>query len=876
MKQIINGFKRICLFLLAILITQISFAQNSKITGKVVDVKGTPIYGASVMVKGASAGTTTNEEGVFTLSLSSNQKNTVLVSFVGFDDKIVNVPSSTSNIEVVLKESGSTLSAIVVTANNSRRSQMEMPISVASFSPTKLANLRFNSNADILRTVPGITAEGGGGDVAANIFIRGLPSGGQYQFTPLQMDGMPVIGTMGMNSSAPDVYFRNDLGVSNLEFVKGGSSTLYGAGSVAGIINYTSKIGSNQSKTILETEVATPGKKRFDFNTSGAFVENSIYYNFSGTYRYDDGPIQTGFASSGYQLRGNIRKVLNNGSFTIYFQSIDDKAQFLLPYPLNADRSRPTGWDGKTIYTLQTSDVSSLTGRTPNGLYQSQAANGSWTKGSYIMADFQKEIGSGWKLDAKVRSAKYQHQFNFFGTDGSGVNPLTQDVFYKTIAPNAVRGVYTYADDNTVVNSSAKMLQDNMTDRIRPMTDLSSLITISKEFTTGSINHNFTAGTFASRTEVGDLNIQFRFLSEFNNQPRLVNLTTYDASNVATKFTINGVASMPGYTNKTITSNKQALYFSDEMQVGKLKVDLGVRTESINGIGNIEKSATAKNTDGINVAWGTGAFDRFNVSTSATALALAASYPVTQNVNGYANMSKGYFFPELRGLSVKYNSGVPAYPHYQPELINQYEAGLKFNFSKLTATAAYFSNTLDDRLVVQYLNVNGAIQEVSKFISSKSSGVELTADLELLKNVHIVGMATSMKATYTKDETTPSNVGKWIERQPQFEYDAGVNYNNGKFDLGFSNNYQGKRFGNASNLVSLDPYSIARLTAGYNFALENKSTLRVSGGIFNLTNSEGITEGNPRAGDTQTNSGDYFVGRPILPRSYYLRLTYTF
>jgi outer membrane cobalamin receptor len=312
------------------------------------------------------------------------------------------------------------------------------------------------------------------------------------------------------------------------------------------------------------------------------------------------------------------------------------------------------------------------------------------------------------------------------------------------------------------------------------------------------------------------------------------------------------------------------------MQIGKLKFDAGVRFESINGIGNIEKSATAKNTDGINVAWGTGTFDRFNVSTKSSAIALAASYPITQNINGYANMSKGYFFPELRGLSVKYNAGVPAYPKYQPELINQYEGGLKFNFTKLTATAAYFSNTLNDRLVVQYLNVNGAIQEVSKYISSKSSGFEFTADLELIKNVHIAGMATSMKATYTKDETTPTNVGKWIERQPQFMYDAGINYNNGKFDLGFSNNYQSKRFGNASNLVTLDPYSIARLTTGYNFSLENKTTLRVSGGIFNMFNSEGITEGNPRAGDTQTNSGNYFVGRPILPRAYYIRFTYTF
>ena len=73
------------------------------------------------------------------------------------------------------------------------------------------------------------------------------------------------------------------------------------------------------------------------------------------------------------------------------------------------------------------------------------------------------------------------------------------------------------------------------------------------------------------------------------------------------------------------------------MQVGKLKLDAGMRFESISANGSIEKTATARNTDGINVAFGTGAFDRFNVSTSDWALALAASYPITDHINGYAN-----------------------------------------------------------------------------------------------------------------------------------------------------------------------------------------------------------------------------------------------
>lgn len=875
MKKFLLGKKQLILLLFTLITVCDVFAQSASVSGKVVDVKGAVISGATIKLKDAKTGVISNDEGKFTLSLRGAVSKTIVVSFIGYDDATVNVTDDTREIVVVLKEAGSTLSSVIVTANNSRRSQMEMPISVTTFSASKIASLRFNSNADILRVVPGITAEGGGGDVAANIFVRGLPSGGQYQFTPLQIDGMPVVGTMGLNSSAPDVYFRNDLGFNNIEFVRGGSSTLFGAGSVAGIINYASKYGSNQSKTVIETEFASPGKARFDFNTGGAITENSLFYNISGTYRYDEGPVRTGLTSNGYQVRGNIRKVINNGFLTLHFQMIDDKAQFLLPYPLTSNRERPIGWDGNTIYSLQTASATLLTARTPNGLYQSQAANGAFTKGGYFMVDFQKEFESGWKLNTKVRSAKYQHQFNFFGTDGSGRNPLTQANFLKTIT-GAVSGTYTYADDNTPLNANALVLQNNMTDRNRPLNEMSTLVTLSKTFKTGNIDHNFTMGFFGSRTEAVDFNLQLRYLSEFKDQPRILNLTTVDASNVSTKFTNNGVAAVPGYTNKTITSRKTAFYLSDEMQIGKLKLDAGLRFEKISANGSIEKSATTRNADGINVAFGTGAFDRFNVSTSDWALALAASYPVTQHINAYANFSKGFFFPELRGLSIRYNNGIPAYPRFQPEKINQYEAGMKFNYSKLTLTAAYFSATLNDRLLVQFLNVGGAIQEVSRFISTKSSGFEGTIDYEFAKNLHFISSVTAQKATYTKDETAPTNVGKWVERQPQFMYDAGLYYANKKFDISFSNNYQGKRFGNASNLVSLDPYSIARLTAGYNFALDSKSSLRLSGGIFNMFNSEGITEGNPRAGDAQTNSGDFFVGRPILPRSYYVRLTFTF
>ena len=46
--------------------------------------------------------------------------------------------------------------------------------------------------------------------------------------------------------------------------------------------------------------------------------------------------------------------------------------------------------------------------------------------------------------------------------------------------------------------------------------------------------------------------------------------------------------------------------------------------------------------------------------------------------------------------------------------------------------------------------------------------------------------------------------------------------------------------------------------------------------LFNLFDSDGVTEGSPRLGNSQTSDNPYFVGRPILPRRVTFRVKYDF
>src|SRR3954465_13895436 len=202
---------------------------------------------------------------------------------------------------------------IIITGTSRARAAFNTPLAVTTLGEARLQKIASSSQADILNTVPTLKGDAGGGEVASNIFVRGLPSGGQYQFTPLMYDGIPVLSTFGLNSSAYDVYYRNDLGIDRLEFVQGGVSNLFGPGSVAGLINYISRQGTDDFGGTAQLEVAEKNKIRADLAIQGPLA-NNWYYAVSGYYRYDEGPIKTDLKTKGYQIRGNIKHRFADGS----------------------------------------------------------------------------------------------------------------------------------------------------------------------------------------------------------------------------------------------------------------------------------------------------------------------------------------------------------------------------------------------------------------------------------------------------------------------------------------------------------------------------------------------------------------------------------
>jgi len=144
MKQQYHVLSVIVLLVLA----SFSALAQRTVTGRIVDSQGTSMPGVNVIVKGTSAGTTTDADGRY--SIAVNDDGAVLVfTFIGYTSQEVAVGSRTS-VDVTLAEDVTQLNEVVVTALGIERSTKALQSSVTQVSGDNFTQARENSTANAL------------------------------------------------------------------------------------------------------------------------------------------------------------------------------------------------------------------------------------------------------------------------------------------------------------------------------------------------------------------------------------------------------------------------------------------------------------------------------------------------------------------------------------------------------------------------------------------------------------------------------------------------------------------------------------------------------------------------------------------------------
>lgn len=213
-------------------------AQNSKVSGVVIDPSGETVIGATVKVKGTNNGTVTDIDGNFQLDAAPG--STLVISYIGYMPAEV---KAGANMKVSLKESASNLQELVVTGYTTQRkadltgavSVMDMKEPVSAGSPNML-----NSMQGKLAGVQVVT-DAAPGSGSSSIRVRGMSS--INGASPLLIvDG--VATTENLNSI-------NGADIESIQVLKDASSaSIYGSRAANGVIIVTTKQGKGGKLTV--------------------------------------------------------------------------------------------------------------------------------------------------------------------------------------------------------------------------------------------------------------------------------------------------------------------------------------------------------------------------------------------------------------------------------------------------------------------------------------------------------------------------------------------------------------------------------------------------------------------------------------------------
>ena len=233
--------KKILLLCIAVPCALITYAQNIVTLSIKKDEDKTPLAGATATIVSLNKTTVADSTGIATFENIAAGSYQINISFIGLEEQEVTVKvpqSGTAALEIFLEEGEEHEEEIIVTTTRSSRTISDIPTRVETISGEELTekgNMKPGDIRMLLNESTGIqTQQTSATSYNSSIRIQGLDG----RYTQILRDGFPLYsgfsGGLSLMQVAP-------LDLKQIEVIKGSSSTLYGGGAIAGLVNLVSK-----------------------------------------------------------------------------------------------------------------------------------------------------------------------------------------------------------------------------------------------------------------------------------------------------------------------------------------------------------------------------------------------------------------------------------------------------------------------------------------------------------------------------------------------------------------------------------------------------------------------------------------------------------
>lgn len=285
------------LLIAAILVSALAASAQHTFKAKIINKEtGEPVSGATATFEAVKKSTAADSTGFVVIHNIPAGKYRIKISSVGFAEKetIINVPLPGGVVTIELETEHEEEEEVVIQSTRSTRTIRDIPTRVEFVAGEELdekANMKPGDIRMVLNESTGITTQQTSA-LSANASIRIQGLDGRY--TQILRDGFPLYagfsGGLGLLQTPP-------LDLKQFEVIKGSSSTLYGGGAIAGLVNLISKTPGKERELKIYLDATSAG----GLNTSGFYGQRfgkagiTLFASRNSNAAFD--PSATGFTA---------------------------------------------------------------------------------------------------------------------------------------------------------------------------------------------------------------------------------------------------------------------------------------------------------------------------------------------------------------------------------------------------------------------------------------------------------------------------------------------------------------------------------------------------------------------------------------------------
>ncbi|HKD23736.1 MAG TPA: TonB-dependent receptor [Rhizomicrobium sp.] len=781
-------------------------------------------------------------------------------------------------------------------AEAQRRAETSYSISVIP--QERIRETGASSVADTVRNIPGFWVENSGGEASANIRARGIPVDG-YSSVQVEEDGMPIQHDPGLGYLNVDQSFRFDETISEIQVVRGGPSSVFAPNAPGGVINYITRKPTDDFQGLAKFTVGDDGLYRADLWVGGP-VGGGWRAMAGGFFRVEQGVRNPGYNfNDGGQFRVYAEHDIgSDGLITFDYKHIDDKVGFYLPIPVAADGSGGVtsvpGFNASTGI-LNGPETERLRLLTVNGPKDFDLTPGTDVQLDQFSANFQRTFSGGWHLEDhyRMRSTSQNRLGLFTGSVQTGAVRETQllptvQSFFPTTASLQLRYVDNGQPFTSTANGNGLEVDNNDREVSVSERELMNDLRVSNTFDWWG-KHDVSVGGYVMSAHEVFTRYSAVLMMDTRNQARLLNLVALDAGgNVIGNVTDNGVLRYGSeFADGQGDQLTTAAYAADEWQItDDLRLDLGVRYEQMHTEGAAEGSKTINlgQTSTLadkNYLTGNGIFTPYDRTFNDLNWTIGLNYQLDVDQGVFARWTKAERMPSISDF-ITNATNTPVINR-----TDMYEMGYKLSRPLGDFYATAFDTVYHNYGVSEdvYNNTTATYVLQNYFADTRDYGLELDGVVRPTDWFDIQATGTIQQPTFTSLKfpllvggvlTTIDYNGNQLLRIPKLSFAVSptLHLMDDQLQLQMTVEHYSNRYADAANTQLLPAYTVLNFSARYN--ISDDLTLYLSG--YNLTDSIGLTEGNPRAGEVlSTQAGaPVYLARPIVGRNFRAELLYKF